>query len=174
MVIDLDIRGFDIFSILDELYDGKKLMNKKKHLPFIGMCANGVQHNGWYYDSFATILSNQMWFYQTNKIFRSNILQKNRFTDAISCFGGLTVYNFTHIINQNCKYQLFNQNLTKKYSNIIDLYSLAKTYQSYNGHMALCEHVPFHACLLNNSDNNQKNLSLLVARDALVFYGDYL
>ena len=168
MVVDLDVRGFDTFALANELYNAKQFKAEKNE-QFVGMCANGVHHSGWYYDSFATVLPDGDWFWTRNRVFRSNMLQQQRFTPAVSCFGGLAVYNYQNIVKSKCKYELFDENIEAKWTNVVDMKKLADMYNEETGTRAVCEHVPFHACLL---DSSKQNSTLVVARDAMVYYGD--
>lgn len=172
MVIDLDIFAVDILSILKEInsgintndYEIVQMQNNEtttQSPQFSALCGNGIRESGWYYDSFATILRSGAWFYEMDKYYRSNVIQCQQFTPCLSCFGGMAIYNYRHIIQSECNYLTYKDAIQKYPKSAI----YADIFKDLAGITGICEHIPFHFCLIHS------NLTIAIARDAYVYYG---
>jgi hypothetical protein len=175
LMLDFDVQAIDWRHILHEFGLAIELFDVDI------FCVNGMEWNGRYRDSFATIFEDDEWCYEQGyKCHR--VLQLNRFTKLRSCFGGLAIYKFDLIINQHnhnrdhyrgqisdgCRYQLLTD--LRLQSRITYEWFKQQTHQS-----KICEHIAFHDCLSvefrENNYNNNNNITILMSRDSHLYYG---
>ena len=171
-IIDLDSYGFDKAMFFKELYN-YETMNKNDN---IGFCGNGIVYNGYTYDTYAMITTDNKWRWTMtpSRLISDWHYPFNRFEEMKSCFGGIIIYNnFNEMIKSNCIYQLIfdrydindDPNIINKfnYSNITQqllinyanihgkrTYSYPRwkyTYNDVNREHHICEHLSFNICL---------------------------
>ena len=136
--LDYDLRGFDASAAHRELSLGWQL-------GYDLVCANGVKYNGWYYDSYATVLPSLFSsLYSAPPIALSNRLALWRFAHARSCFGGFASYRSSALISANCSYY---HSTAIAYSQIA---SFARFVDSHPLSTSFCEHIPFNFCLIEH------------------------
>lgn len=109
----------------------------------------------------------------------------NKFLSVKSCFGGVTLYNFTlvhkAIKQHSCRYvawiskrylnktqyPLYQKMNLFKYDNVLLSINMLGFATGFTTH-AVCEHIPFHLCLLEATNNTAQ---LVIARDAKAYMG---
>ena len=127
MLIDWDTAGIDVKSMLNEMIVGMIYQN------YSVLCVNGRTNtsNGEndYYDTFGLVMKNAQAF--NDFVNRSKIAyhytNRYRFQSVISCFGGLAIYNFQNIVNNNianqCQYFLleYSPQNKHKFSSVLSI-----------------------------------------------------
>eukprot|EP01083_Nonionella_stella_P063532 165071_1 len=130
--VDMDLRGFDISSIVEEFAIGFAL-------GYDVLCTNGIKYGGWYYDSYATVFANGTWTHGIDRWKITNHIRDYRFYNMSSCFGGLAAYKLEYVLRTQCKYEHFDA----AYSNIPQFTQFSDS----NMVRKVCEHLPFNFCL---------------------------
>ena len=154
-LIDFDGLKFEINTILNELISGIIYKN------YSAICVNGNTQDDfdrYYHDTFALILNNKKWFHKMHiqpvelqpPVTALEYLNSNRFQNVLSCFGGLTIYNFNKIINNKignqCKYFLFSFNKFNK-----TLFDTLSIYHQY----ILFENLYKQSNIMLNGENDE-------------------
>lgn len=122
------------------------------------VCANGIKYNGWYYDSFPTILADNTWFIGIGRDKTTKLIKSKQFVDANSCNSGFVAYDLKLIKDTNCKY--FEQ---RNVENAVP--SIKNFTKKYNPRL-ISYHVPFNYCL-----KERGNAKIAIASKAYTFLG---
>lgn len=154
IMIDFDVQALDWRMIFKEFSISSQLLDVDV------FCVNGLEWNGRYRDSFATVFHDGKWCYDDG-IQCHQVLQQNRFTKVQSCFGGLTIYNFQQIADSECRYYTKNELQTSAYNTHEWFERQDEKFEK------ICEHIAFHDCLYSKVDN----LTMIISRDSHLYYG---
>ena len=110
------------------------------------VCANGIKYNGWYYDSFPTILEDNTWFIGIGRIKNTKTIRNKQFINVNSCNNGFISYDLKLIKDTGCKY-LETKKAFKQVPSIKNFTSKQKIKPK-----RISLHVPFNFCLKERGD----------------------
>lgn len=149
--LDMDLRGLDVSAAVSEL--GAAWL-----AGYDVVCASGVKYNGWYYDSFATVLDDGSFLYGVDPVAISNEMTDFRFRQVRSCFGGFAAYDWRTLSASRCDYSHFARAYAnnRMFARFCDDHPLA---------VRTCEHLPLNFCLY------QSGAQLAIATRMFSYYG---
>ena len=122
------------------------------------VCANGIKYNGWYYDSFPTILTDNTWFLGKSHISNTHIIRSQQFMEVNSCNNGFIAYDLKMLEETKCKYMETKQALQR-------IGSLSN-FTAKNQPKAISFHVPLNFCL-----KERGNARIAIASRAYSYLG---
>merc|ERR1719295_842660 len=193
MMIDLDIREFDVKSLFRDLNDS----------PYDILCANGLFKLEIMRDTFASIMTNGTWLYTYHSLYDHHFPDLlywpyDRYQPMNSCFGGLAVYKDSKkLLDSGCSYSILEDlksewEYAQVYKNqtgkdrawpVENGWFLEEKYREplielvdmfYNANLKvgkerrkICEHLAYHYCL------RAHDYTLAISRDLIVYYFDF-
>ena len=122
------------------------------------VCANGIKYNGWYFDSFPTILTDHTWFIGIDKYTCTNTIRSEQFVDVNSCNNGFIAYDLKLIKETKCRYFT----TAEAHEWIHTLSNFTKRYSPES----ISLHVPFNYCL-----KERGNAKIAIASRAYTYLG---
>lgn len=193
MMIDLDIREFDVKSLFRDLNDS----------PYDILCANGLFKLEIMRDTFASVMTNGTWLYTYHSLYDHHFKDllywpSDRYQAMNSCFGGLAVYKDSRkLLGSGCEYTILEDlksewEYAQVYKNqtgkdrawpVENSWFLDAQYREplielvtmfYNANLRvgkerrkICEHLAYHYCL------RAHDYTLAISRDLIVYYFDF-
>ena len=145
------MKDFDVQSIGSEF---KIAWNSQYDV----VCANGVKYNGWYIDSFPTILDDNTWFIGIDKYTNTKRIRSEQFVDVNSCNNEFVAYDLKMIKETKCRYYTMKEGSEKikSLNGFIDKYHPQR----------MSVHVPFNYCL-----KERGNAKIAIASRAYTYLG---
>lgn len=109
MMIDLDIKEFDISALFRDLNDS----------PYDVICSHGLFKLEIMRDTFASVMDNGTWLYTYHSLYNNHFRDlinwpESRYQEMNSCFGGLAVYRDSQrILDSGCRYEILEDMKTE-------------------------------------------------------------
>eukprot|EP01001_Neometanema_parovale_P007710 NODE_4003_length_1130_cov_7.781529_g3810_i0.p1 GENE.NODE_4003_length_1130_cov_7.781529_g3810_i0~~NODE_4003_length_1130_cov_7.781529_g3810_i0.p1 ORF type:complete len:333 (+),score=29.14 NODE_4003_length_1130_cov_7.781529_g3810_i0:72-1070(+) len=153
LLVDFDITALDIQPIL---YRASSWLQQQTVT-----CSHGLYGPGHYRDTFATVLDDGRYIFTETRRGANAILQEGAPRLPVrSCFGGAALYDLGAIRKTTCKYWQETEAM-QQYPTMATYLAAMDT----PGVHSMCEHIPFHHCLLEHGGN------IAIDTDWTVYYG---